>query len=71
MNYIEFLISQILRDEIEWYNTISYDILYQKAIKIDKIYSKTEDKNVSLYEDIQGFIRDNKTLLIKMIEKDL
>ena len=68
MNYTEFLISQILRDEIEEYDDISYDILYSKAIEIDKIYSKVEDIKTPLYEDIKNFIRDNKNLLIKMID---
>jgi hypothetical protein len=69
MHYKQFLISQLLRDMIEIYNEMAYDILWDLSFIIIKDYETKENLEVDMYSDIVDYIEKNK-LLLKTLAKN-
>jgi len=70
MNYKQFLLSQLLRDTIEEYKFLEYDTLFDIAKnEAIAIFEIQEDRTKDLYWEIEDFVKNNKTLLIKLITK--
>ena len=71
MKYNQFLLSQLLRDTIDEYNELPYDILWDISYDIhdEYIHSKYFIMQISLCESIEEFIKDNEESLIKRILK--